>query len=104
MYECQNCGGNLKFDIDSQQLKCDYCLTVYDPYQVKKENDAVESEMFDATVFTCPQCGGEILSTDNSAAEFCSFCGAFQAASADRCARLTSFLLNKIKTHVNRLI
>lgn len=76
MYECQNCGGNLKFDIDSQQLKCDYCLTTYDPYQVTKEKDAVESEMFDVTVFTCPQCGGEILSTDNSAAEFCSFCGA----------------------------
>ncbi len=76
MYECQNCGGNLKFDIDSQKLKCDYCLTTYDPYQVTKESDAVESEMFDVTVFTCPQCGGEILSTDNSAAEFCSFCGA----------------------------
>lgn len=76
MYECQNCGGNLKFDIDSQQLKCDYCLTTYDPYQVTKENDAIENEMFDVTVFTCPQCGGEIFSTDTSAAEFCSFCGA----------------------------
>lgn len=24
----------------------------------------------------CPNCGGEILSTDNTAANFCSFCGA----------------------------
>ncbi len=76
MYECQNCGGNLKFDIASQQLKCDYCLTLKDPYEVTKDKDAEESNAFDVTVFTCPQCGGEILSTDTSVAEFCSFCGA----------------------------
>ena len=76
MYECPNCGGNLKFDIPSQKLKCDYCLTMKDPYEVTKDRDAEESNVFDATIFTCPQCGGEILSTDTSAAEFCSFCGA----------------------------
>lgn len=111
MYECQNCGGNLKFDIDSQQLKCDYCLTVYDPYQVIKENDAVESEMFDATIFTCPQCGGEILSTDNSAAEFCSFCGASTILSSRisrqmRPAHIIPFKQNKNackKAYLNRI-
>lgn len=76
MYECPNCGGNLKFDIESQLLKCDYCQTTKDPYEVTKDNDAQEYHDFDVTVFTCPQCGGEILSTDTSAAEFCSFCGA----------------------------
>jgi hypothetical protein len=35
-----------------------------------------DPENYDVTVFTCPQCGGEILSTDNAAAGFCSFCGA----------------------------
>ncbi len=76
MYECPNCGGNLKFDISSQLLKCDYCQTTKDPYEVSKEKDAEESSDFGVTVFTCPQCGGEILSTDTSVAEFCSFCGA----------------------------
>lgn len=76
MYECPNCGGNLKFDIESQLLKCDYCQTMKDPYEVTKDSDAQEYHDFDVTVFTCPQCGGEILSTDTSAAEFCSFCGA----------------------------
>lgn len=76
MYECPNCGGNLKFDISSQQLKCDHCLTLKDPYEVTKDRDAEESNVFNATIFTCPQCAGEILSTDTSAAEFCSFCGA----------------------------
>ncbi|MDE7332917.1 MAG: hypothetical protein K2O16_11915 [Lachnospiraceae bacterium] len=76
MYECPNCGGNLKFDIPSQQLKCAYCLTTHDPYDITKSQDAEESSDFNVTIFTCPQCGGEILSADTSAAEFCSFCGA----------------------------
>ena len=42
MYECPNCGGNLKFDISSQQMACSYCDTHLDPYFVKKETDAVE--------------------------------------------------------------
>lgn len=76
MYECPNCGGNLKFDIPSQQLACAYCDTHLDPYSIKKETDAIEEQYFEATIFTCPQCGGELFSTDNEAASFCSFCGA----------------------------
>ena len=76
MYECPNCGGNLRFDIPSQQLACKYCDTHVSPYAIKKETDAVEQEYYEATVFTCPQCAGEILTTDNEAASFCSFCGA----------------------------
>lgn len=76
MYQCPNCGSGLKFDIRSQMLKCESCQTELDPYSIKKEKDAEESRQYDVTVFTCPQCGGEILSTETSAAEFCSFCGA----------------------------
>lgn len=76
MYECPNCGGNLKFDITSQQLACSFCDTHMRPYDVDKETDAVETDYFETTVFTCPQCGGEIFSGDNEAASFCSFCGA----------------------------
>lgn len=76
MYECPNCGGNLKFDITSQQLSCAYCNAQFDPYKITKEKDAEEDAFYDVTVFTCPQCGGEIYSTDNTAAGFCSFCGA----------------------------
>lgn len=77
MYECPNCAGNLKFDIQRQMLYCEHCDTSVDPYSVEKERDAEEhnSEEYEATVFTCPQCGGEILSEDTTAATFCSFCG-----------------------------
>ncbi len=76
MYECPNCGGNLKFDIPSQMLACSFCGTKQNPYEAEKEADAVEKEYFETTVFTCPQCAGELFSTDNEATTFCSFCGA----------------------------
>lgn len=76
MYECPNCGGNMKFHIPTQQLRCDQCQSEMDPYAYSKEHDAESSTMYDATIFTCPQCGGEIIGSETSAAEFCSFCGA----------------------------
>lgn len=81
MFSCPNCGGNVKFDIPSQQLACEYCHEQFDPYSFEnKTKDAGEEKSFESeyevTIFTCPQCGGEILSTDNAAAGFCSFCGA----------------------------
>jgi hypothetical protein len=80
MFQCPNCGGNVRFDIPSQMLACEYCGTKLDPYSYEnKTSDGVETadpENYEVTVFTCPQCGGEILSTDTTAAGFCSFCGA----------------------------
>ena len=79
MYECPNCAANLKFDIPSQQLKCDYCGTMMNPYDFQKERDVlettVEEEDYEVTVFRCPQCGGELLSDDTTVATFCCFCG-----------------------------
>ncbi|MBQ9028934.1 MAG: hypothetical protein IJ110_09245 [Lachnospiraceae bacterium] len=76
MYNCPNCSGNLSFDIASQKLMCDYCKTQLDPYEYEKTRDAEENDMFGVTVFTCPQCGGEIMTTNVTAAGFCTYCGA----------------------------
>ena len=73
MYGCPNCSANLKFNIERQQLYCEHCGTTVDPYDFSKEKDAEE---YEATLFTCPQCGAQILSEDTTAATFCSFCGA----------------------------
>ena len=75
MVQCPNCGGGLKFDIQSQQLKCDSCNSLFDPYSVKSTSAEEETE-YNVTVFRCPQCGGEICSTEETAAAFCSYCGA----------------------------
>lgn len=76
MYDCPNCAANLRFDIETQKLKCDHCNTLIDPYDYHKERDAEEREDFGVTVFHCPQCGAEVMSTDVSATGFCNYCGA----------------------------
>ena len=76
MYNCPNCSGNLSFDIASQKLMCDFCKTQLDPYEYQKTQDAEQSDVFGVTVFTCPQCGGEIMTTNVTAAGFCTYCGA----------------------------
>ena len=86
MYECPNCNANLKFDIPTQKMLCEHCGTSMDPYAFQKSRDAeehtstetvytVEEQEYEVTVFTCPQCGGELISDDNTAATFCNFCG-----------------------------
>lgn len=76
MYECPNCGGNLKFDIPSQKMFCAHCESRFDPYAITKEEDAAGTGSFEANVFLCPQCGGEMISGDNDITSFCSYCGA----------------------------
>lgn len=75
LYNCRNCGGNLRFDIPSQRLKCPYCESNYDCYEFEDKEASRNQDSYDVTVFTCPACGGEIISNDQSIAEFCSYCG-----------------------------
>ncbi|MCR5508890.1 MAG: hypothetical protein K6F34_09405 [Lachnospiraceae bacterium] len=86
MIACPNCGANLRFDPAKQRMVCDFCGSDFDPVQFDVKADAEEqhikeqdkdADTYDVTVYTCPQCGGELLSVDsNTAAAFCSFCGA----------------------------
>ncbi len=79
MIKCKNCGGKLIFDISSQKLICNYCNNKVNPYDFDIKNNHAEEkndlENFEITMFTCSQCGGEILSTDDDAIGFCSYCG-----------------------------
>lgn len=79
MYQCSNCTANLKFDIASQQMLCEHCGLTMDPYDVEEKKDACESvigeDEYEVTIFSCPQCGGELLCYDDTAATFCSYCG-----------------------------
>lgn len=112
MLTCPNCGGNLRFDIPSQQLACKQCQSQFDPYAFdEKTSDAKEEtasdDSFEATIFTCPQCGGEILSTDNAATGFCSFCGAstiLYSRLTRESGLLTLFHLKRQRKNVSRLM
>lgn len=77
MISCPNCNGNLKFDIELQKLHCSFCNDSFDPYAFDaKDQDGIENKSYDTTIFTCPECAGEIQSTDVDVTGFCPFCGA----------------------------
>lgn len=104
MYQCSNCGSGLKYDIETGQLLCNHCGTYFNPYSIDRESDGYEQDYFEATHFVCPQCGGEILSTDNAAAGFCSYCGASTILTSrisreQRPARIVPFKVTKEQCH-----
>lgn len=76
MYECPSCAANMTYSISKKMLYCDHCENTMDPYAFQKESDAEENTDYEVTIFSCPQCGGQLLSEDTTAATFCSFCGA----------------------------
>ena len=81
MIGCPGCGSRLVFDIASQKMKCSYCGQMYPVAQVsRKSKDADEAimennELMQVTVFTCSQCGAEIVADTDEAVTWCSYCG-----------------------------
>ena len=77
MIPCPGCGACLKYDIRSKSMLCSYCGNTYDPYDFDKTaKDAVKRPSFDAYIYTCPGCGAELYTADDTdITAFCSYCG-----------------------------
>ena len=78
MIYCPNCGGGLRFEIESQMMACDHCDSRLDPAELdyRPKDDAKAAQMFDSFVYVCPSCGAELMTTDKTdAIGFCPFCG-----------------------------
>lgn len=92
-YKCPNCGAPLKFNAESQNWDCEFCLSSFDVETLEKLLDQSTSkeqaqqaaedvkqqhrhEDFSdkVRVFSCPSCGGQVLADENTAATFCIFC------------------------------
>ena len=87
-YKCPNCGGNLLFDSDSGQLKCEQCDSLFqadfmdqggsDPIFQNEEEvqmSTVSGQEMEVHVFKCDSCGGELAVTEKTAATRCPYCG-----------------------------
>lgn len=55
----------------------------------------MQEEDYEVTVFTCPQCGGRLLSDDTMAATFCSFCGGERIVKIAENSELLEHTLNQ---------
>lgn len=99
-FKCPSCGGSLAFNIENQNLKCDYCKNEYDidsePYENKghthhnheekhyEDEDGTvwsidgqswdEEEEENLVLYTCDSCGGEIIGDETMASTSCPFC------------------------------
>lgn len=86
--KCLNCGGDLQFDPESQNYKCEYCLSMFTQEQMDTMLERTESpkhkqEQTDhagrddrpaAVLYNCPSCGAEIVTDETTAATFCYYC------------------------------
>ncbi len=77
--KCSSCGAELRLDPKSQKLICDYCGSTFDvegykpDAKIAKESSNIEK--IDAKVYSCTQCGANLLTFDDTAVTFCSYCG-----------------------------
>ena len=93
-YKCPCCGGAITFDIGTQNLKCPYCDTEFEPqtlidYDATLKEDTGDNAEWQETpggqwqegekdgirVYICSSCGGEVLCDENTAATSCPYCG-----------------------------
>lgn len=70
-YKCPNCGGDLRFDPESQSYKCEYCRSGFS--QEELDQMAPEEETA-ALLYHCPSCGAEIVTDETTTATFCYYC------------------------------
>lgn len=92
-YKCPCCDAGLTFGNAEQKMTCQYCDNTFDLETVKEYNSTLTGETKDEfewsgespenltpeecdamRSFTCPACGGEIVSDGNTAATFCPYC------------------------------
>lgn len=74
MFPCPNCGGQLRFSIKTQKLKCESCGE-FQNVKEYKPNDEITADSINTNIYVCPNCAGEIQLIDNDGMEFCPFCG-----------------------------
>lgn len=92
-YTCPHCGGNLKFDPETQKSKCEFCLSTFTEEELeasaakKLHSEPVEEIIEDASdyqtdapedahllSYTCPSCGAQIVTEETTSATICYYC------------------------------
>lgn len=71
---CPSCGGLLRYDIKYKKLVCTSCQSGF-PLTIYPDPEADASEM-EVVEYHCPQCGGNLHTTNTNIVSRCSFCGA----------------------------
>lgn len=87
-HKCPNCAAALKFNPHGQNWKCDYCNSEFSKEEIAeveakrgvenltKDTEAVklEKNLEGMDIYSCPNCGAEILADEHTSATFCVYC------------------------------
>lgn len=82
-YQCPCCGAGLSFDPEKQKFACEFCLSEFEEEELAGSGsaEAARKQAADGAafceqmnLFTCPNCGAEVVADDNTVADFCYYC------------------------------
>lgn len=77
-HKCPNCTATLKFNPKNQKWDCEYCKSSFSLKDLEKNNvkyeKASSKPLKDLDVYTCKNCGAEIMADQNTTATFCVYC------------------------------
>lgn len=77
MIKCPNCTGEMNFQPGDQLIVCQYCGSKFDPNALNLQSNVSKkvSDQINGTSYMCTQCGAVLLTFDETAITFCSYCG-----------------------------
>ncbi len=84
-YICPNCAAGLQFDPKKQGFSCQYCMSFFTPEECRAANAKIAEEQTEeapkrdefaenAQLYSCPSCGAELITDQNTAATECYYC------------------------------
>ena len=79
MIKCPNCSADLEYKVEDELVYCEYCGSKFNPKELDVKVDVSEeqddSNSYEGKSYTCSQCGATLLTFDETAITFCSYCG-----------------------------
>lgn len=82
--ECDSCGGDMKYDPESKQLKCQFCGSVkaidvtraqVAELKIGEMNQRDFDWSIEPRVIVCENCGGQTITEPNDETSYCDYCG-----------------------------
>lgn len=85
-YKCPNCNAYLHFNPKNQKWDCEYCGSSFLLEDLKKNTEKFEQKKVivekreekeygqEMDLYTCPNCGAEIITEPNTSSTFCVYC------------------------------
>lgn len=86
-YKCPNCAANIEYNAQKQLFHCEFCMSDFSREDIQNEFKRNEEMMLDkeaqkkaeefengTNLYSCPNCGAEIISESTTSATFCYYC------------------------------